>query len=155
VAEASDASDRPVRGTWRVRVRFDGTDLAVTEQSFADMIAPYTPGAPPGREDRSGAWFEVRDAKDEVLAYQRLHDPFQIRAEHHSPEGQIEVFERKVETGEFELLVPALPEAESVVVFSSPVEPGRTADAAKEVARFELKSRNDKSNVDGDDDGNQ
>jgi hypothetical protein len=155
VAESSGGIARPVRGTWRVTIHFDRTDLAVGERVYADMISPYSPGPPPGgREERSGAWFEVRDAKDEVLGYQRLHDPFQIRAEHHSPEGAIEVFEREVGKGEFELLVPALPGAETVVVFSSPPVPERTAEAAVEVARFELKTRDDEPDA-GADDGHE
>jgi hypothetical protein len=126
------------RGAWRLRIHFDKQGLKLVDQVYVDMIAPQSPARPPQPEEQSGTWFEVRDAADDVLAHRMLSDPFQTRAEHHSPDGKIELAEREVDEGEFELLVPATPGATSVVFYSSPREPGRALEGASEMARFEL-----------------
>ena len=116
-------------------------EVELVDQTLVEMIAPQWPGPAPRAGENSGTWIEVRDPDDETLSHISLYDPFALRAEHHSPDGRIEMFEREMEEGEFEVLVPALPGARSLVLYSSPPEPGRSLDAAAEIGRFELRPR--------------
>ncbi len=135
---------KPIRQAWRLKFRFDASGrVELVGREWVATIAPTSPGPPPRSGQNSGAWLEVRDGDDRLLAHRVLHDPFALRASHHSPDGKIELYERDVEPGEFEALVPAFAEAKSVVLFSSPPERGRALDQAQERGQFELPPRPD------------
>jgi hypothetical protein len=117
--------------------------LSLIRRSQIDMIAPQSPGPPPKAEEHSGAWIAVRNRRGRALSHRLLHDPFALRAEHHSLDGRIEVVERELEEGEFEVVVPAFPDARDVALYSSPLAAGRYAEPAQEVGRFKLSQGED------------
>jgi hypothetical protein len=93
-------------------------------------LAPGIATAPP-RSGQSGAWFEVRDADGRFLYYQPLHDPMPATQEVFADQtGQPALTRqpRRRRTGEFQVLVPDLPDAASFAVYASvPTRPGAAA----------------------------
>jgi hypothetical protein len=93
-------------------------------------LAPGIATAPP-RSGQSGAWFEVRDAGGRFLYYQPLHDAMPATQEVFADEtGQpaLRRQPRRKRTGEFQVLVPDLPNAASFAVHASiPAQPGAAA----------------------------
>ena len=135
--------ERPPSMSWRLAFRYDRAGVWLSRRLLIDMIAPQSPGPPPSAKEHSGAWIAVRNRRGGALSHRLLHDPFALRAEHHSPDGQIEVVERELEEGEFEVVVPAFPDASDVALYSSPLAPGRYAEPAQEVGRFRLDQEED------------
>ncbi|MEJ7837716.1 MAG: hypothetical protein WKF81_02810 [Thermomicrobiales bacterium] len=102
------------------------------------MIAPPSYGDPPVAGVNGGTWLELLDSKGEKVAVRSLHDPFHRFAEHHSPDGRIEQFEREVGSGQFEVLIPAATDATTVSLVSNDNSPANRTSAAAEIARFDL-----------------
>jgi hypothetical protein len=145
-----DGSDSEVRRqasypseTYRLTFRYEGERVELVQRDLLRMIAPPTVGAPPEHGKSGGTWIELQDQRGQTVAHRVLHDPFERFAEHHSPDGRIEHVERPVERGEFDVLVPALPEAVTVSVWSSPLRGKRQSDVAKEIAKFALRDMSD------------
>jgi hypothetical protein len=85
-----------------------------------------------------GAWLVVQDEAHTPLFHRLLNDPFRLRAEHHDAARGPTVHLRPAGSGEFQAMVPVLAGARFVVLFSSPRDPARMAEAAQEIARFRL-----------------
>jgi hypothetical protein len=127
-----------LRESWRLTFHFDGESVQLRRSERLPMVAPATVGQQPNGGEHSGAWVEVLDGKGEVLHHRLLHDPFHLTAEHHSPDGAIDLHFRPPEPTDFEVVVPALPQAESVRLWvSGPDEPGRLGPA-RDQGRFPL-----------------
>lgn len=129
---------RTYRFSWRLRFRFSETAVELVDQKRVAMIAPPSIGADPRPGEDSGAWLELRDTYDRTLFVRRLYDPFQTIAEHHSPDGKIEVVTRSPTQGEFEAIVPNIPEARTAILFSSPIDLEGRHEVAKEIGRFAI-----------------
>jgi hypothetical protein len=134
VASRSDANSvdtRTYRSSWRLTFRFDGDQV---ELASAERVARVAPGG----TEASGSWVDLVDRRGRVLFRRVLHDPFRTTAEHHSPDGQIEVVRRPPESGEFQVVVPDMPDGSDVSVWSSPLEPEAALNPAQELGRFRL-----------------
>jgi hypothetical protein len=136
--------------SWRLTFRFDqdgAVELAGQEE--LPMIAPGSAVPPSSGGQHSGAWVALQDGQGRVLFDRVLHDPFQTRVEVHHPPGpesrvarrESRVVTGRREPGEFEVVVPAMPEATTVAVWSSPLEAGRRNEPAREIGRFDLGTR--------------
>jgi hypothetical protein len=84
------------------------------------MVALGAIGEPPCGGEHAGAWLEVLDDADRVIFHRLLRDPFALRAEHHSPDDRIEVHARAPEPTDFEVVLPALPGADSLRLWAMP-----------------------------------
>lgn len=124
--------------SWRLTFGFDGATIRLLRREAVEMISPASVGPLPKAGEHAGSWLELRDGNDRVLFVRRLHDPLRTLAEHHSPDGRIEVVVRAAGRGEFEAIVPALPQARSAVLMSSALADGRSSGKATEVGRFPL-----------------
>jgi hypothetical protein len=129
---------RAYRFSWRLRFRFSGSEVELIDQKRVAMIAPPSIGELPQEGKNSGTWLELRDSDDRTLFVRRLHDPFQTIAEHHSPEGKIEAATRIPTNGEFETVVPDMPQLRTAILFSSPTDPKQRHEVAKEIGRFSI-----------------
>jgi len=89
-----------------------------------ERVRAMVPGiatAPPGSK-QSGAWFEVRDAKNRFVYYQPLHDPIPDTIEVFADAAgrpNLSRIPNKVMQGEFIVLVPDVAEAVSFSFFAS------------------------------------
>jgi hypothetical protein len=129
--------------SWRLTFRYDeeGTvELAGREE--VPMVAPGSPGLiRSDGGDYSGSWVELQDQQGRVLFDFVLHDPFRrLLAVHYPPGPANQVVPGPPRRGEFTVVVPVMPEATTVVVWSSPLELERRGEAAREVGRFPLPS---------------
>lgn len=131
------------RESFRLTFRFDGDSIELVDQQRLRMIAPPPFGDPPVAGVNNGTWLELLDEKGGRVAVRSLHDPFRRFAEHHSPDGNIERFEREITTGQFEVLIPAARNATTVSLLSNETSPANRSAAATEVARFDLDFSND------------
>jgi hypothetical protein len=103
------------------------------------MVAPGSPGPITSGGEYSGSWVELQDRQGRVLFERVLHDPFRSMVEVHYPPGRkSKVVPGPRQAGEFEVLLPAIPEATTVVVWSSELDAERHNEAAREVGRFDL-----------------
>jgi hypothetical protein len=127
--------------SWRLTFRYDeaGT-IELAGQEAVPMVAPGSPGPiRTGGGDYSGSWVELQDAQGRVLIDYVLHDPFRrLLAVHYPPGPRNQVVPGPPHPGEFTVIVPAMPEATTAVVWSSPLEAEGRSEAAREVGRFPL-----------------
>ena len=95
--------------TLRVTFEFDAHGVWVRSKEHVEMIAPPSPVPVP--EDGVGTLVELRSGEGEILFQRVVHDAFQTIAEHPSPDGGMEAFQRPIEQGEFEVLLPLMDDA--------------------------------------------
>jgi hypothetical protein len=99
---------------------------------------PTSESDPLSHEPEAGFWYELRDADNTPLYRQVVHNPLRYDAEVYLDEETIvrQVFDDYADT--FDLLVPKLPTATQIALFSSPLNPETLGEAASELATFSL-----------------
>lgn len=122
----------------RITFEFDEDDVRVAREQEVRMIAPPSPGRPP-KEGDVGAWLDLLDEGNAVRFFRRIHDPFNLIAEHHSPDGSHEVVIRPRGKGFFQVLVPSIPETRFGRLFASELGDSGTLIPAKPILEFELR----------------
>jgi hypothetical protein len=131
--------------TLRLTFRYEGSDVSLLSSERVEMVPP--PGAPEFiHEGQAGSWAELLDAHGRTIYQQLLHNP--IRYEMEVPEdpdtGTLHWEEVRHPQGVFEVLVPDMPEGQTLVLFGSSRESLRQAaaterqQAATELARIRL-----------------
>ena len=111
--------------TLRVTFAYRGDRIALAGSRRVQMIAPPSV-TPPPENGQSGYWFEVRAADGSLLFHRGLHAPIRVDVEVFSDEGgrsitRIPIAEPDGQLqGEFEVLVPDLPGAQSFVLYGPP-----------------------------------
>ena len=138
-------SDRATRLTFE----YEGESLRLISRHTMEKRTPPS-DAMEGREksrEQSGFWFELRDREGRALYRRVLHNPMQMSAEvlSDNPERSFERHPISNPRGTFFLLIPDLPEAQTVSIWSSPMEPEAALKAAREIASFSL--RDDRNNA--------
>lgn len=122
----------------RFRLAYEGGDIRLVSQEEVVMTLP--PSDELGEGEHSGFWYELRDADEQVLYRKVIRSPLREHAEAFHPEtGAPTRVARAAEAGTFWLTVPSHPGACYLVLHSSPTEPRRTAEAATEGSRFDLR----------------
>jgi len=129
---------RKYRTSWRLTFRFDGQQIALTRRERLQKVAPGTTSELPTPGKNSGAWLVLLNRDGQPLFHRLLSDPLHTRAEHHSQDRRIELHVRSPEPCEFSAVVPEIPDASEVVLYSSPVDHKRMFEPATEVGRFPL-----------------
>jgi hypothetical protein len=146
VADPADQT-KAIQGTSKRALRlsftFDRADVELVSLRALEMRAP--PSSPLGEggllESVRGAWIELRDSRGQCLWRRILHDPFRTQVETPREGGGFTNVYREHPRGSLVVLIPDLPEAGSVVLFSSPLERERCHEPAREVAAFRLPIR--------------
>jgi hypothetical protein len=90
---------------------------------------------------QSGFWIELHGRQGRALYRLVMSNPIAFRAEVPDEGGGFTNVTVENPRGQFFVLVPNLPDAESVVVFSSPLGPEARPGPAEPVARFPLRTR--------------
>lgn len=130
--------DLPSRAI-RVTLSYQGQDLRLVSRRMLHMRT--LPSDPLDVSQKQvGFWFQVEDANGRLLYRRTMHNP--IRFDTETPSDDSERPLKRVPLGEpagtFFLLVPFLREAKTVRVFSSPFEPGKDTDPAREIMHFNI-----------------
>jgi hypothetical protein len=123
----------------RATIAYRGQELRlVSSQTVAMRTLPsHELQAPDGQ---SGFWFQLEDAGGRVLYRRVMQTPIRYDTETVSDDPQRPLMRVALEDpdGVFFLLVPLLREAQIVRVFSSPLEPHKDAEPAREILAFDL-----------------
>lgn len=123
----------------RITIAYRGKELRLADRQTVAMrtLPTHSLIAP---EDQPGFWFQVEDAGGRVLYRRIMENPIRVDAETVSddPRRPLMRVEIKNPEGVFFLLVPLLREAAVVRVYSSPLEPGKAGDPAREILAFDL-----------------
>ena len=127
--------------TIRLVFRYEDGRVQVVSQRRVEMIAPASAAPRPEPGKHIGFWVEVRDSRDNVVFHRVLHNPIPFMVERYSADGSIRATEQDVARAEFEVLVPDIPGAATIVLYSSPLELQRTQEPAREIGRFPLDQR--------------
>lgn len=126
--------------TLRLTFAYEGHNVTLISQQSAEMIPP--PSEPePLQEGLSGFWYELQDENGQTLFQRVTYNPIRFETTVYSNEPEITMSMTKVDDprGTFELLVPVIKEARTIVLFCSPLEPELASEPATELIRFELK----------------
>jgi len=123
--------------TLRVAVDYKGPVIRIAGSERVAMIAPPSVTAAP-QMGQSGFWFELRDAAGKLLFHRALHNPIRADVEVFSSDASRSIARVPVAApeGRFELLVPDVPGAQSLVLYGSPAEPAFAP--AKELLRVDV-----------------
>jgi hypothetical protein len=150
--EKSGGQPSVSRKSLRLTFRVSDGSVELLSVEHLVMITPPQAGEVPQAGKHSGFWLELQGSRSKVLAH-RLIDPTQLNSvEVHSPDGKIERKFGPVRDGVFEVLLPDIDEAKSVVLMGDPIAgraekkkaagkaEGKAAEeaASGEIARFEL-----------------
>ena len=109
-------------------------------------IAPASPIPRPKLGEQRGFWVELQTRKGRTVFHRLVYNPLRTRVEVHSPDRQPQIINGPPVPGMFEVLVPEIPEASTVVVCGTPLEPERARKVearSEELARFDLELRNE------------
>lgn len=139
----------------RLTFEFDGSTVRQIGEQLVEMTVPLSHPTT-GYSGHTGFWFELRDANENTIYRRIVPDPLGGYHEVPSPQGTFTHTPITVSPQVFELVVPELPAAASLVMFGTPAEPpspigtraqeaARTAgprvgtQPAREIARINLK----------------
>jgi hypothetical protein len=131
----SQGGTSAMRGTFT----YVGSAVQLVSMDRLEMVPP--PSDPtPAQLRLTGFWYELRDAQGRTLYRRVIQNPMQA-AEVRTDDPRRPLARQAISQprGSFILLMPDLPEGESLVLFSSPLEPEAIAAPAQEIARFDLR----------------
>ena len=136
--ETGERKHRPV--SLRLWFRFKGVHVELIRQEPVQMIAPPSIGPIPKEGKNSGTWIELCDKKAQCISTRIVPgDPF-LHITEQVVDGKLVAVVSERETGTFDIVVPDLPEAKSVLLFASRDRTKtRLSKAAMCVGHFELK----------------
>lgn len=139
-SRARGIDTRPWRYSFRLKFQYSGERITLAGSERVQVIAPPSVTAQPERGKSSGFWFEVLDAKGNVLFYRLLRDPLRTAVEVFTADGSFRRITGPPNEGEFEVVVPDIPEAAAIVLFGSvPTSTKeREVGPARELGRFKL-----------------
>lgn len=126
--------------SWRLTFQYDGLQLDLVSRRQVQMIAPPALAARRAAGEHVGIWLELRDQQEAVLYQRDLSRLIGAEAEAFNPDGTITHLVGAPGSGQFEVVVPDVAEAESVCVIASAIEGTRAfREPAREIARFSLR----------------
>jgi hypothetical protein len=121
----------------RLTLSYSGTRVNLERIDRLEMI-PSPDERVGSTEARAGSWVELRDADQRVLYQQILYNPirFDVEVAEDPVSGQLRRQAKGRSEGIFELVIPDMPEAETIRVFAS--RPEAFDEPAVEVLRMAL-----------------
>ena len=134
------------RNTLRLTFRVSKGQIELLSLERLEMICPPSFGERPKIGEHGNFWMELRDEKNLVLFHRILHSPIRNSIEVHSPDGKIERVFGEPTDNVFEVLLPDLQNAKSVVLIGESLDVKLTKDRkeqkTKELAQFEIPKAN-------------
>jgi hypothetical protein len=133
------------RSSVRLLFGYEGREVQLLRKQWLDMVAPASDPIPKEgqeREARAGFWVDLLDSEGRVLYRQVLGEnpiAFAVSVYTGDEARPFEMQKLAEPRGEFIILVPDLPAAETVALHGSPPEEEGFTAAAEEIARFALK----------------
>ena len=127
---------------WRVRIEMRNGEWAIVKNvEIPSMTLPRHTPLPRSGEKRgvTGFWVEVLGTRGETLYRVLVPNPLERSVEVFEADGSIKREEEaNKESCMFEVLIPDIPEMESLAVFSNITETGKQMAKAHQLARMPL-----------------
>jgi hypothetical protein len=143
-------SYKPAARAMRLTFRFEGDDVVLVRQVDVDALPPPTEQTERrGESELAGFWFELQDGAGRTVYRRTTEHPIRTRAEVPRGDGSFVNQASIARSGSFSLLVPQVPDAREVVLFSSPLDAPDRPMPARELARTALRPRGDDPKGDG------
>ena len=124
----------------RLLVKYDKSGYSISETWPLETLAPASHALETARAT-SGFWVELRDAKNNVLYRRVMQHPVPADVEVFDPEQGVHRQAVDDPEGVFTVLVPDLPEAAEIAFVSSPMDPAKRQNAARQVAALPLRGQ--------------
>ena len=127
---------------WRLTLEYQDGEFRVLERHFLNKRAQSSDELIDSKKGRqqSGFWIELRDAKGRALYRQILHNPLQLSVEIHSENKERPIRQETNPNPKAVLTVvfPDLPDAETLVIVSSPLKAEAMFEPASDLVSFSL-----------------
>jgi len=103
----------PYTHTLRITFTHNGPNLEIARVQRVAMRAPAA--LPPAGDNQAGYWLEVRDSNGALLYHRPIYDPTGRNVESYgeAPDAPMQRHAATSDSGEFEVLVPDLPDAQT------------------------------------------
>jgi hypothetical protein len=140
--ESSDQKTVAPRRAWRLTFAYEGREIRMTDvRSLEKLVRPPALHDFGGGKARAGFWVELQTADGRPLHRHVMNNPVRFHAE--VPDGKGGFTNRPIPKphGVFFVIVPEMPDAEQVVIFSSPLGPEARLAPAEPVAKFPLRHK--------------
>lgn len=133
----------------RLMFSYEGDQISLIDRQRVEKTLPPSDPVDEASKEASGFWFEVQNERGNALYRLVRANPIVTSVELPTGDFDRPFVRQDVEkpSGTFFVLVPELPEARDVVLFSSPIVPGdaeRSLQAASELARVSLRDDPDR-----------
>jgi hypothetical protein len=140
-AEKTQENAPRYRTSLRLTFQYEHEHIELIDKKQFNIIALPSIGIKPEAGKNSGFWIELCDSDNRVIYYRVLHNPIPYTVESYSPDQKIHI--RQVESikGKFEILIPDIPEATKILLYSSPLNLERSLEPAREIASFTLQQK--------------
>ncbi len=121
----SPGGGKPATFRKSIRITFKVSNGSIDILSYQrlPMTCPPAVGPVPQAGKNSGYWLEVRDAKDNLIFHRILSDPLGDSVSHHLSGKKIERKLSTVSDNVFQVLIPDIPDAHSIVLMGESLEP--------------------------------
>src|SRR5262245_14854538 len=124
----------------RLTFEYEGPDVKLVSAQAVDMILPQSHALEP-KEEQAGFWFTLADSQGKAVYRRAVHNPISYDREVFSNDPATPSIHRvpvPKPKGTFVLLVPDVPDARVVHLFSHPLEPGARGEPARELTHFTI-----------------
>jgi hypothetical protein len=109
------------RRTLRVTFEYEGNQFRIVNLMRVAKITPPSLAARPEAGAAAGYWVELRDKRGRCLFHRLLPDAIRDSAEIYPEKGPLLRTPLREVKGRFEVLLPDLPEADTIVILGHPI----------------------------------
>jgi hypothetical protein len=134
-------SVRRSRRAVRFAFSYVGAEIRLEARQLLDVQTPSSdPILDPERDKpQSGFWIELHDGNGRAIYRRILHNPMMYSADFLIEDGgEVPHIRHSKPRGTFFIVVPNIPAAETLVIYSSPLGYAAAAEAAEPVLRVSL-----------------
>ncbi|HEX5186179.1 MAG TPA: hypothetical protein VFV86_04750 [Nitrososphaeraceae archaeon] len=138
--------DSKITKARRLTFQYKDTNIKLISQYKIDKVIPPPTSPLIKSETKSGVWYEITDAQQNIIYNRGISNAIQTDVEVFSNESDEESIIRKnvpqIE-GTFSILIPDIPEAKSLSIFSNPIEKGKKSLQKSATKIFEMNLNGD------------
>jgi hypothetical protein len=133
------SNDKKITKARRLTFQYKGTDIKLISQYVLEKVIP--PSNFTKSQNQSGVWYEIIGSQNDIIYSRGISNALRTDIEVFSNEPDKEsIVREKVPQieGTFSILIPDIPEAKSLSIFSSPIEKGEISLQKSATKIFEM-----------------